>query len=254
MRLYKKFWKKLKSKINPGSSFTVSSFDKAVIEEAYHIRQEYIKSNKFSDAVTNNLLEEELVDCFSFLKGHLKTVISPQDWQELESLPLREFVFVYTKKHLNEQMYNFEKKEQVSRAVKRIMQIETLKEEVKNNLDSESYYSLILNLYALKQVHGFLYISIKKMMKGSRDKMYEIARDTSLNINEAQKKIALEVAKIIQEEISFFKEDIKKQKSPLIVGVEVDHNDIQQALLEFGKIPVMLKPENLKKYVETVRS
>jgi hypothetical protein len=91
-----------------------------------------------------------------------------------------------------------------------------------------------------------MYLALKKMIKSSREKMYEIAKDTSLNVSEAQKKISIEVARLIKEEIEVFKQDLKKQKSPIIVGVEVDQKDIKQALVEFGKVPIMLKSDNLK--------
>ncbi len=253
MRLYKKLWKKLKAKLQSKSNFEVSSFDRAVIEEAYHLRQEYIRSQKFSDAVTNNLLEEESVDCFNFFKTHLKPHLSSQEWLELESLPLNEFISLFTKKQMSERLKNLENREQVSRAIKRIIQIEELKNEARNNLNSETYYSVILNLYVSKHVNGFMYLALKKMIKSSREKMYEIAKDTSLNVSEAQKKISIEVARLIKEEIEVFKQDLKKQKSPIIVGVEVDQKDIKQALVEFGKVPIMLKSDNLKKYIESLR-
>jgi hypothetical protein len=60
------------------------------------------------------------------------------------------------------------------------------------------------------------------------------------------KKISIEVARLIKEEIEVFKQDLKKQKSPIIVGVEVDQKDIKQTLVEFRKVPIMLKSDNLK--------
>ena len=50
-----------------------------------------------------------------------------------------------------------------------------------------------------------------------------------------------------------FKESLKLQKSPLIVGVEIDSEDVNQIFREFNKIPILLRPANLSKYIETIR-
>lgn len=41
-----------------------------------------------------------------------------------------------------------------------------------------------------------------------------------------------------------FKESLKLQKSPLIVGVEIDSEDVNQIFREFNKIPILLRPAN----------
>ncbi len=253
MRLYKKLWKKLKAKLRPKDPFKVSFFDKAIVQEAYHMRQEFIKSVKLSDNITHELLEEELSDCFVYIKNHLKTVLKDDEWVELENLPMQEFFLAFSEKNLNRRVEQLENKVQLSRAIKRIIQIEGLKQESKNNLRAETYYKVILNAYALKQVNGFIYIAVQKMMNRSRDKMYALARDNALNIAEAEQKILKEIALILEEEMINFKESLKQQKSPLIVGVEIDSDDVMQILIELNKIPLLLRPANLVKYIEKIR-
>jgi hypothetical protein len=253
LRLYKKLWKKLKAKLRPKDPFKVSFFDKAIVQEAYHMRQEFIKSVKLSDNITHELLEEELSDCFVYIKNHLKTVLKDDEWVELENLPMQEFFLAFSEKNLNRRVEQLENKVQLSRAIKRIIQIEGLKQESKNNLRAETYYKVILNAYALKQVNGFIYIAVQKMMNRSRDKMYALARDNALNIAEAEQKILKEIALILEEEMINFKESLKQQKSPLIVGVEIDSDDVMQILIELNKIPLLLRPANLVKYIEKIR-
>ena len=253
MRLYKKLWKKIKAKLRPKDPFKVSYFDKAIIQEAYHMRQEFIKSIKLSDNITHELLEEELNDCFVFIKNHLKIAFQEEDWKELERLPLQEFFSSFTKKKLKDRIEHLKGNVKLSRAIQRITQIEGLKQESENSSNAEMYYEVILNTYALKQVNGFIYIAVQKMMKRSRDKMYAIARDDALNVADAKQKIFTEIAVILEEEMIAFKESLKLQKSPLIVGVEIDSEDVNQIFREFNKIPILLRPANLSKYIETIR-
>jgi hypothetical protein len=249
--IYKKIWNSFKKKILPKDPYQVTTQDLDMIESAYLTKDEYRISEKVFEDLSQEVWGHEEKEIMAFLKEMLKKTLSEAEWSELKDLEDEKFILRYMRLEKLNELKNSKDKEQVLRAFNHLVHIEGLKKEFKNNPEAENYYTLVYKVHALRKVSGHMYEFLKRMIHKIHFSIDQAVEKKEENLETLVKGVLKEVLNIMDEEIARFAHDLRHEKSPHFMGVDIDSSGMNQLFIEFKKLPQLLNASNLKTYIET---
>lgn len=249
MGKFKRWWTHLKRKFREGS-LDITELDRALVSNAYLLKHEYAKCNRLTEELNEHLLVDEENECVEHLKAMIQKRVDSERWTEIENLPPLEFVKAIFASDKNSLKLDTDSRKQCYLCMKRIIEIQGLKGEIKGRLDVESYYGVFYQLQALKHVNGHIYSSVQQMTKQSKTRMHDlIIENKDLDEELLVIKISEEIRCIITQEIKNLVQKTPANESPVQVGLEIDAKDIKEAMKEFQELPCLLEKPKLREYI-----
>lgn len=217
----------------------------------YLLKKEKTKCEKLQTKLNQEILEEEISDCFSALKEVINKFLAPDEWDRVKDLSTSCFIEQYFKMTVAKKwVLDDAAIKKGNLCIGRILEIYRLQREMQGSLDIESYYGVMSNLKSAKPNMGKLYVRIRDLTKEAEDLIDNVIfENKQMDIDLLVKKISLEVGGLLKEKMSSWKSPSEDMAQCPRMDIDIGILDIRSVIENFKVLQQRLEGYALREYI-----
>lgn len=237
------FFVKRKQKINQS--------DKDIIGLSYLVEQEKVKCRNLKSKIEEDILNKDCAECFKTLRDIIQKGVSLTEWDSVKEMDEPSLMTAFMKK-VQGKVWVFDESsmKKCGLCIERMMQIFGLKNEMLGSFNMESYFSVLSKLKSKKDQMGIMYVRISELTDRSEQLIDKIIQENpSEDVNVLVKMISKEVGALIDEKITFWKNNTQIADTCPRMDIDIGIKDIRSMVDRFKKLQLRLEGDTLREYI-----